>query len=169
MDHDLSPDGGVTGMDLIESEGLNSTAFLVTGRANENALKAQAQARSIRVIDKLEMANLRFRITEPEVVLIDDARANRLAWEVTAKQKSRKITTFESGDEFFHHVSSFSPSTPIYVDYFFNGQALGAAIAEKIVGAGFSNIFLATPYAKEKITLPLGGRDVVSKQFPDAI
>jgi hypothetical protein len=52
------------------------------------------------------------------------------------------------------------------VDYFFDGEPQGAAMAERLIQAGFSNVYLATSYPKEKIAVPAGVRGVVGKELP---
>jgi hypothetical protein len=56
-------------------------------------------------------------------------------------------------------------STMSYI-VFFDGEPQGAAIVERLIQAGFSNVYLATSYPKEKVAVPTGVRGVVGKEFP---
>jgi len=171
IDHDLSKDGP-SGIDLIVDENLLASAFLVTGRAHEKDIVQATRERSVRVIDKTDIGHILFNLADTkhaDIILIDDARANRLAWEAQAKRANRTLATFASGDDFFVLEESIDRSTPIYVDYFFDGEAVGAMIAEKLVNCGFLNVYLATAYPKDKVRLPRGVRGVVGKEFPLAM
>jgi signal transduction histidine kinase len=168
VDHDLSS-GGPSGLDVIESEGIAGSSILVTSRVSDKAVSERAQAMSIRIIDKADLNRVRFSsIGQPnaEIVLIDDSRANRLSWEAQASAIGRKLRTFVDGPAFLREASVFPSTTPIYVDYLFEGEAVGPSIAEQAVRAGFSNVFLATAYPKERIIVPNGVRGVVGKDFP---
>ena len=83
-----------------------------------------------------------------------------------AKHKGQSIETFESAEDFFIAESKFNRTTPIYVDYLFDGAAIGGVIAERILKAGFTNVFIATAYPKEKVSAPVGIRGIVGKEFP---
>lgn len=168
IDHDLSADGE-TGIDLIERCQCRESSFLLTGRAAEESVKGRAREKGIRLIDKAQQGQIRFNLegSGAEIVLIDDARANRIAWSARARQEGQSIETFESAEAFFIAESKFSRKTPIYVDYLFDGAAIGGVIAERILKAGFTNVFLATAYPKEKVSAPVGIRGVVGKEFPN--
>ncbi len=131
-----------------------------------------ARKNAIRIIDKASMQGIQFRmldVAQAEIVLIDDARANRIAWEAQAKQANRKISTFATGEDFLRQEKQFSRSTPIYVDYFFDGKATGESIAARLVGAGFVKVSIATAYPKERINLPPGVLGIVGKEFPSVV
>lgn len=167
IDHDLSENGAETGIQLIEEFGCHNSAYLLTGRAQEESIKTAAREKSIRVIDKNDQAAIQFRLPQlAEIVLIDDSRANRIAWLAQAKRDGKVIETFTSGKEFIEVQSRFDRGVPIYVDYFFDGKARGNDVAEELIKIGFSNVFLATAYPKEKIRVPPGIRGVVGKDFP---
>lgn len=171
VDHDLSS-GRPSGLDVIESEGIAGSSILVTSRASDKAVCERAQALSIRIIDKADLNRVRVSVVDPlgaEMVLIDDSRANRLSWEAQALAAGRKLRTFADGSSFLREASAFPSTTSIYVDYLFDGDAVGPAIASEAFKAGFSNVFLATAYPKEKIVAPEGVRGVVGKEFPDFI
>ena len=168
IDHDLTKNGGENGFELIDRCGCRESSSLVTGRAAEETVKSRAREMNLRLFDKSDLRRIKFRVegTVAQIVLIDDARANRIAWSAQAKCAGLAIETFESAEAFFTAESRFGRGTPIYVDYFFHGDALGLVIAERLVKAGFSEVFLATAYPREKIEVPAGVRGVVSKEFP---
>lgn len=171
IDHDLSKNGGETGFELIERCECRESSILLTGRAAEESIKNLAEERGIRLIDKADQGKIRFHMEESraDIVLIDDARANRIAWLAQAKRAGKSIETFESAGAFFAAEGRFDRRVPIYVDYFFGDVAQGAEIAERLIRAGFLNVFLATAYPKEKILIPEGVRGVVGKEFPESL
>jgi hypothetical protein len=71
------------------------------------------------------------------VVLIDDSHANRLAWLAEAKRADRAFAAFASAEAFFANEQMIDRGSAIYVDYFFNGAPVGAAIAKQLLAAGF--------------------------------
>jgi signal transduction histidine kinase len=168
IDHDLSKNGGETGFELIERNQCRESSILLTGRAAEDSVKNVAKERGIRLVDKANQGKIRLRMEKDgtEIVLIDDARANRIAWSAQAKRAGRSLETFESADAFFARESRFDRRVPIYVDYFFDNVAQGGIIAERLIQAGFLNVFLATAYPQEKMSIPEGVRGVVGKEFP---
>jgi signal transduction histidine kinase len=168
VDHDIEKNGGETGIEFIERCQVTNSSFLVTCRSAEESIKNLAQTKCIRLIDKADQGRIRFRVEKScaEIILIDDARANRIAWSAQAKRAGRAIETFESAEAFFILEAKFDRSTPIYVDYLFYGVPMGTVVAERLVKAGFSNVFLATAYPREKTVVPAGVRGVVGKEFP---
>ena len=118
------------------------------------------------------MGSIQFIIADcsgAEMILIDDTLANRIAWMAQAKRANQKLATFSCGEEFFCCESLIARETPIYVDYFFDGKVGGVLIAERPVQSGFSNVFFATAYSNDKMTVPSGVRGVVNKGFPDRL
>jgi hypothetical protein len=171
IDNDLSPEGAETGMELIEELSLQESAYLVTGRAKEKGFRSLARRKNIRVIDKAELDEIRFHVTgisNAKLILIDDSRACRLAWHGQADQANMSMESFASVQEFFGAKPDFELATPIYVDYILNGQIGGPAVVKSLTEAGFTNVFIATAFAKTKVIAPAGIRGVVGKEFPIA-
>ncbi len=169
VDYELSRDSNETGVDILIDLELCDSAFLVTGRATECSRMETVQANGLRVIDKIDLGKIQFKILSSEktkLVLIDDSRACRMAWIGKAEQINVGIECFASADDFFNVASRIERTVPIYVDYFFEGEPTGPAAAARLISAGFENVFLTTTYAKEKVLTPEGLRGIVGKDFP---
>ena len=148
--------------------GLVDSAFLVTGRAKDPDVMSLARKSAVRVIDKEDMHELKFNVINPQMtdlILIDDSKANRFAWQDQADMANRSIATFACEKKFLDVADQFARSTPIYVDYFFDGKPTGGEVAEHLISKGFSNVVVATSYSREKISVP-HGIVIVGKEFP---
>jgi hypothetical protein len=152
-------------INIRSSVGAGTTVEILLPAAEEGAIKTRELA-SERPAELAEVGSAVGPTSTTDLVLIDDSRANRLAWSIEAKRMGRSILALSSGEEFLKVASEFDRATPMYVDYFFDGEPQGAAIAERLIQAGFSNVYLATSYPKEKINVPAGVRAVVGKEFP---
>ncbi len=103
-----------TGLDLIQRLGLQTQSFLLTGAVFDRKFLAQANESGVRIIDKGANDQIVFHtvdgsMREPDLVLIDDSRANRLVWEIEAKKEGKLVDAFGSGDEFLEECASYSP------------------------------------------------------------
>lgn len=166
FDHDLSKEGE-NGIQLMDELAKSRRTFLVTGRAKDETVQRAARERHVQILDKADIGGIRFHVhCAAQMVLIDDSRANRVAWTAQAKRAGRSIATFTSGTEFFRTATSFDQTTPIYVDYFFDGEPRGVDVAEQLIRLGFTSVYLATDYAGARSIAPSGVRGVVTKQFP---
>lgn len=167
IDHDLIK-GETTGIELIEEFGIHSSSYLVTGRAKELIIKTAAETNGIKLVDKNIIRRIQFRVNvaKEKIIFIDDSETNRIAWSIQAKKAGWAIETFASGEDFLRSAQQFDRATPIYVDYFFDGEPRGGELAMDLAQVGFLNVYLTTDYAREKIQLPGGVRAVVSKRFP---
>jgi signal transduction histidine kinase len=165
IDHDFAKDGE-TGLALIEEFGIQERALLVTGRARDAAVQEAAKKWGVRIIDKAKLVLLLFRFSHADgIVLIDDSATNRTAWVIQAKRAGRGIKAFASED-FLKAEISIERATPIYVDYFLEGEARGGDVAERLIQMGFKNVYLTTEYRHDKIKAPAGISGIVNKAFP---
>jgi hypothetical protein len=166
MDHDLAEDTE-TGITLIEEFGIQERALLVTGRARDAAVQEAAKKWGVRIIDKAKLVLLLFRFSHADgIVLIDDSATNRTAWVIQAKRAGRGIKAFASEEDFLKAEISIERATPIYVDYFLEGEARGGDVAERLIQMGFKNVYLTTEYRHDKIKAPAGISGIVNKAFP---
>lgn len=103
----------------------------------------------------------------PDLVLIDDKKANHVAWDIQARRVQKKLASFYSGQDFLTAASDFDKNTPIFVDYLFeNESSSGKEIAEQIILMGFKNVRIATGLPPDRVDKPIGIKSVVGKEFP---
>jgi len=174
FDQDLSKQNPITGIDLIISNNLQDRATLITGRANEEDLKNKCQDLQIRLLDKMKMDCITFKFSLekdkhiPDGILIDDSKANRLAWEAQAKLNNIFIKSFESLEAFESWTNSSLKPIPIFLDYIFHEKIEGPQIAQKLLKDGYARIYFATGLPREKLIIPEGLSGVINKEFPVA-
>ncbi len=173
IDQDLSRESSLKGIDLIENLAINNISFLVTGRAGDEKLQVEARVRHIQLFDKMEMPLIEFRwhsliavSSKVEAVLIDDNKANRISWESCGRLKGLSVKTFESAERFLDFSSQIKKETPIFVDYIFNQEKLGALVAGKLIQLGYKQVYITTGLPKNKVDIPEGVLGVVNKEFP---
>lgn len=172
FDQDLSKENSTTGLDLIKHNKLNTRSILVTGRASEEDFRIKCQDLQIRLVDKMKIDQITFKlalekdINIPDAILIDDSRANRLAWEAQAKLNNMFIKSFESLEDFEGWTNSDLKSIPIFLDYTFNEKVEGPQIAQKLLKDGYARVYFATGLPKEKLIIPDGLSGVIGKELP---
>lgn len=91
-----------------------------------------------------------------DLVLIDDDRYIRLAWEYHAKDSGQSIKTFPNISKFLESSSDISKNVKVYLDLNIDGEKMWNHI-DLIVKSGFKNVFLAT------------GEDLDASDLPDSI
>lgn len=173
FDQDLSKESSLKGIDIIKKLSLAQKAVLVTGRADDANLQSQAKELQIRLFDKMEIDSFKFQITaldaspyKVDAVLIDDNKANRIAWESSGRLKGLSVRTFESADDFLGYANSIEKRTPIFVDYIFDHKIIGHQIATELLKNGFTKVYIATGLPLEKVISPDGVAGITSKEFP---
>lgn len=87
-----------------------------------------------------------------DVVLVDNDELCRIMWERKAKNKGIKILTCSSPDQFTKIKNVLSPHTAIYLDSDLGDGLKGEEFALALHKEGFSNLFMATGYGKEKFS-----------------
>lgn len=87
-----------------------------------------------------------------DVVLVDNDELCRIMWERKAKNKGIKILTCSSPDQFTKIKNVLGPQTAIYLDSDLGNGLKGEDFALELHNEGFSNLFMATGYGKEKFS-----------------
>jgi signal transduction histidine kinase len=173
FDQDIGEENPVSGVDLLNQLGVRNKAVLITGRACDESLKKKVSDLKITMIDKMQMSQIKIlwapillNANNLDLVLIDDNKANRLAWEIEAKINNMSILTFDTAEAFLSVAKNIDNQTPIFVDYIFNGEKSGPKWADHILHQGYSKVYLATGWPSDKIQIPVGLLSVVTKDFP---
>ncbi len=144
-----------TGLDLIESLSLTTSAVLVTSRFDEKEIQERCLRLGIKIIPKqmIEWTELKTsKISESfEYVYIDDDNLMRTGWERRAKKNNVKLLTLNSTNEFHSYIDRINKeSTAIYIDsHLGEGEIPGEKFAEMLHNNGYKKLFIATGYEAE--------------------
>lgn len=173
IDFNIDPKD-LTGFDVIRELGLEASAYLFTGEDFDWKFRATARKAGVRVVEKSANNQIAFRVLageekKPDLILIDDSRANQLGWKLEAERFKCSAVFFDSPEKFLEEAHEFSRSVPVFMDYFFEeGTPSGGEWAKKVLNLGFTRVYLATGYPTDLIVAPAGLSGIVGKEFPAA-
>jgi len=88
------------------------------------------------------------------------------AWEIKAAACRKSIAVFNSVLEFEEVRQSYPGSVPIYIDSDLNDGTRGEDYAKELHKRGFTEIFLATGYDKDRFSEMYWIKDIVGKDMP---
>lgn len=165
----------VSGFDLILELGIQAQSYLVSGECFSQEFKEVAKRCGVMLIGKRSNDQLIFRVAServesPDLVFIDDSKANQITWRLAAERLGRRIALFDSPAAFLENCSMVDKTVPIFVDFHFDGATeTGCAGAEKLLSMGFEKVFIATGYPSSKIKAPAGLAGIIGKEFPTSM
>lgn len=100
-----------------------------------------------------------------DLVLIDDDRYIRMAWQLYANNSNKKISTFESVHDFISSSETIQRECPIYLDYNLKNEKSTRYIP-MLHELGFKNIILATGESLREEEVPEYVVNVIGKLPP---
>jgi signal transduction histidine kinase len=95
----------------------------------------------------------KIKLNNMDLVLIDDDKYIRLAWEYYGKNAQKNIKTFSCIEMFLRDCSDLSRTCPVYLDLNINGERSTDHL-DKITTLGFKNIFIASGESLDLASLP---------------
>lgn len=147
--------GRETGIELIESLNIADRSILVTGRFDEAGIRARCEALGLRLLPKglggCVPVSVQRYVAPVDAVLLDDDPLVHMTWEMAAKMSEKNFRGFFSADEFLACISGMDPKTPVYIDRHLGAGDRGEEIAQKLVRAGFTQVYLATGDTKDDL------------------
>ncbi|MBH49058.1 MAG: hypothetical protein CME71_12895 [Halobacteriovorax sp.] len=112
-----------------------------------------------------EVINTEFKDEDVDLILIDDDKFIRLAWEYNCRDTNKSIATFDTPEAFLKKSKTFKKNVQIYIDLNIHGNKTWEHI-EEISALGFKNIYLATGEDIDEQTLPSSISGVSGKLPP---
>ncbi len=116
------------------------------------------------VLSKIE-DSLTEKSESPDLILIDDDRYIRLAWQLHAQNSGKIIKTYDSLESFFSDAKKINKNTPIYLDINLNGKR-SLEYLSQFDEIGFRNLTLATGEDLSLDKLPSNVRGISGKLPP---
>lgn len=137
-----------TGIDAIKALGIASSAILVTSRHDEEQVTERCLDLRIKMIPKGIAPEIPIKLisTDMQFVFLDDDPFIIEAWEMEARQKNVKLTTFSDHEKLLAAAKTMAPETVFYLDHFLGGDLSGVDVAKELHARGFREIFLSTGY-----------------------
>jgi signal transduction histidine kinase len=134
----------VSGLDLIESLGIQKRSILVTSRYDEKDLRNRCEGIGVKLIPKSIAGFVPISVEASEFVLIDDDRLVHNFWISSAQDAGKKLSAFYSVDDFLAESTKFPSDTRIYIDSNLGEGRRGEDLAREICSRGFADINLVT-------------------------
>jgi hypothetical protein len=141
------------GLQLIINHGIQSKSILVTSKWEEEAILEQCKKEKIRVLPKELAGFIPLKLADtsedldPDFVVIDDNPMVELTCTQMAIATGKKVYVYDHVEKFNRIKLRFKKSTPIYVDYYLNGESnpiRGDQVTLGLSQEGFKNLFIFT-------------------------
>lgn len=166
----------LTGLDLIESLGIQSRSILVTSRFEEPRIRERCEALGLKLVPKAMAGFVPISIAEPrprraglttcDAVLVDDDPLVRLTWKSVADRQGKALRAYDTVEAFLAESGSIDPRTPVYIDHELSGCRKGAEESKRLHELGFELVYLSTGHEPEKFAGIGHLAGVVGKQPP---
>ncbi|ASQ44717.1 sensor histidine kinase [Legionella clemsonensis] len=159
-----------SGLDIINECGISENCILVTSNFENLDIRKECTKLNIKILPKFFVPHV--RITQANynkintVVFIDDDKMMRDTWSIAASCTGNLIDTYNSVEQFLDKSDYYNKQTVIYVDSDLDKEIRGEFLAKKIFDKGFTEIYLATGFPKEKIGKFDWIKEVVGKEPP---
>jgi signal transduction histidine kinase len=146
------------GLDLIESLDISDQSILVTSRFEEKHILERCARLGLKLIPKsmAPFVPIRFapRRQHYDAVLLDDDSLVHMTWQVEAQRLGKSVLIFSERDSLMANLNRIDKETRFYIDSNLGMDTMGRNIkgedvAKTISEFGFSNLYLATGYAKD--------------------
>lgn len=141
---------GVSGLDIIERQGIAAASILVTGRFEEREVTERCIRSGVRLVPKELVSIVPIHMlgvhegAGSQIVLIDDDQGTHLSWHLSAEIKRIRLRTFNSFESFSEVEMQFPLATPVYIDSDLGEGVQGEDVARDLWSKGFQNVFIAT-------------------------
>lgn len=169
IDYDLGE--SQTGLDWIIESKTSDRAVLLTGQASNQKIIDIAKQNHVRIIDKMDLDKVEFVETghnQADLVLIDDSKANHIAWTIEAKKLGRNLACFLDLNTFTRGASGLAKTTPIFIDFSLDSSGYtGRDVARTLFQEGFTQLYISTGYPPERVGQIPEVIRVLGKEFPD--
>ena len=168
IDFDLGFDR--TGMDIIKTYKLQGQSYLITSLYNDKNIQEECLANNIKIIPKqifnyINIIREKINPDKKEInVFIDDDELMHLIWKLEAQKNFINLITFTSIDEFLKSKHNIPKDCRIYIDSNLGNGLRGEIQAESLFEMGYTNLVLATGYAKSDLNIPYWIKEVVGKR-----
>ena len=162
----------MTGLDLIESLGIEERSVLVTSHYQDVDILKALEKKKIKMIPKplLEFARLVLEDSiqcKYDLVYIEDESVFRDQWEMFAKKKGLKLLTIANLKELGEKIPEIDLETPIFIDDKLEGEKIsGREVARRLGIMGFRKIYLSTGMSSSVFDYCFWLSGVFNKKFP---
>jgi CheY-like chemotaxis protein len=158
-----------TGIDLIDELGIAQYSVLVTSHYDESKIIKDCKRLHLSLVPK-SMAGIVPISVDPceryDLVYIDDDKYLRMAWEMEAKKKNKKILSLCDSSQIESILPQLTEETPFFLDRDLGeGKATGEVVAKNLYDKGFKNLYLCTGYRKEDLPEMPWIKDVLPKNI----
>ena len=168
-DYDLGPNSK-NGLDVIESQGIQDQAVLVTSSANELDVQRRCEAVGVKMVSKefirLLPIAMEGETQHADLVLIDDDSLIHDFWKMNAEKHGVRLNSYFSVSDFLSEAPQYSRVTPIYVDSDLGQEQPGEVLSKEIADQGFEKIMLTTAKTRTDRLRFHWLSGVVDKDFP---
>lgn len=163
-----------TGLEVIKTLQIALRAILVTSRDEEKEVREQCQSLGLKILPKTYAthvpfnvaASSNFKIPTPDLVFIDDNKTVTDSWHFVAELTGKSILTFNTIADAKKVILLLKKDTPIYIDSELSEQEKGEIFSKELFEQGFTELYLATGYFKEKFKHCTWLKGVIGKEPP---
>ena len=156
-----------SGLQVVTELGIGPRTVLVTSHHEDAQIRHACLKAGASLLPK-ELAGFVPISQAPEeldAVLLDDDVMFHRVWQITARDKGKRVATFKRSHDLLNASKSWRLDMPIYVDFELGAQGRGDNIIEALHNNGFHQVFLATGHSARNFTDRPWLR-VVGKDFP---
>ncbi len=158
----------LTGLDLADALRGRGNVILATNHFDDESIQEGCQQRDIRLLAKSLLGIIPLTVRESALVLIDDDRLVRMAWEMGAHRYVVTLLSYDSFESFCRDRVNVPTHFPIYMDANLPGEAPVADRLKKLKQFGFKDVYVETGESPEAFSDLSGCKGVVGKGFPIA-
>ncbi|RYZ80373.1 MAG: hypothetical protein EOP06_25470 [Proteobacteria bacterium] len=162
-----------TGVALITSLGLEDRSYLVTSNFDDSALQSFARKTNLRILPKAILSRIKInhattRTTdETAIVLLDNDKTMHLAWSAAAKRHNISIRLFSRASDLLSDLTHIPKDVNFYLDLNLDADDLdGISVARKLHNEGYTNLYVSTGAAANRVEAPPFIKGIVGKTPP---
>ncbi|WP_115176589.1 sensor histidine kinase [Legionella feeleii] len=160
-----------SGLDIIEELNLGNNAILVTSCFEDSSVRTRCNNLGSKILPKpcvpyIKIAQIPTKRIN-NIIYIDDDDMMRTAWMFAADEAGESIFTYSSFDAFMVDLDNYNKDTTvIYIDSDLESDIRGEICAKTLFDKGFTEIYLATGYSKDRFSHMSWIKSVVGKEPP---
>lgn len=138
----------MNGLDIIKLLSIANQSLLVTSRYDDDNIKISCNELKLKIIPKNYSLYIPIEILHrnPDIIYVDDDVTLTYLWENMGTVHGKKVSTFNSANDFMRVANYYDKLIPIYIDSSLGEEMKGEDFSKILNANGHQEIYLATGY-----------------------